>query len=243
VVRQPNDDSKAMENSDMYPLPPLMRRLAALSAFRLAAFFLLALLCSSYSLHATAQTAPEEGKEYLRLKNPQPVETGKNIEVIEFFSYGCPHCGEFEPILQNWLKTKPADVQFRRIPVMFQDRWVPLARIYYTLEALGEEARLSPAVFVAIHSKGQPLWQDKSFFDWAASQGLDRKKVEDMYNSFAIGGKVNRAKMAAQAYQVQSVPLVVVDGKYMSNQVPSHAAIPPLIDTLVAKARAERSKS
>jgi thiol:disulfide interchange protein DsbA len=231
---QPNDNSNAMENSNMHPLPTLIRRFALAAAF----------LFASLSLCATAQmAAPQEGKEYLRLKNPQPVETGKNIEVIEFFSYGCPHCGEFEPILQNWLKTKPADVQFRRIPVMFQDRWVPLARIYYTLEALGEEARLSPELFVAIHSKGLPLWQDKSFFDWAASQGLDRKKVEDMYNSFAIGGKVNRAKMAAQAYQVQSVPIVVVDGKYVSNQVRSHAAIPPLIDTLVAKARAERPKS
>ena len=99
------------------------------------------------------------------------------------------------PILQGWLKTMPPDVQFRRIPVMFQDRWIPLAKIYYTLEALGEESRLSPDVFVALHGKGLPLWQDKTFFDWAASQGLDRKKVEDMYNSFGIGGKVNRARM------------------------------------------------
>jgi len=218
----------------MHPLQTLMRRLALVAA----------VLFASLSLGAAAQSAaPQEGKEYLRLKNPQPVETGKKIEVIEFFSYGCPHCGELEPILQSWLKTMPADVQFRRIPVMFQERWVPLAKVYYTLEALGEEARLSPELFVAIHAKGQPLWQDKDFFDWAASHGLDRKKVEEMYNSFAIGGKVNRAKMAAQAYQVQSVPLVIVDGKYMSNRVASHAAIPPLIDTLVTKARAERPKS
>ena len=75
------------------------------------------------------------------------------------------------PILQAWIKTAPADVQFRRVPVMFQERWVPLAKIYYTLEALGEEARLSPEVFVAVHGKGLSLWQDKTFFDWAASQG------------------------------------------------------------------------
>jgi thiol:disulfide interchange protein DsbA len=222
----------------MHPFQAVMRRLA------LGAAFVVASLSFVFPLYATAQTAAaQEGKEYLRLKNPQPVETGKNIEVIEFFSYGCPHCGEFEPILQTWLKTKPADVQFRRVPVMFQDRWIPLAKIYYTLEALGEESRLSPEVFVAIHGKGQPLWQDKTFFDWAASQGLDRKKVEDMYNSFAIQGKVNKARMAAQNYQVQSVPLVVVDGKFVSNRVASHAAIPPLVDALVAKARAERPKS
>ena len=84
---------------------------------------------------------------------------------------------------------------------MFQDRWIPLAKIYYTLEALGEEARLSPEVFTAIHGKGVSLWQDKTFFDWAASQGLDRKKVEDMYNSFAIAGKVNRARQAGAGVQ------------------------------------------
>ncbi len=218
----------------MHPLQTLMHRFLPLVAVLLA--FL--------SLSAAAQmAAPQEGKEYLRLKNPQPVETGKKIEVIEFFSYGCPHCGELEPILQAWLKSMPADVQFRRIPVMFQERWIPLAKIYYTLEALGEEARLSPEIFVAVHGKAQNLSQDKTFLDWAASQGLDRKKVEDMYNSFAIAGKVNRARMAAQAYQVQSVPLIVVDGKFVSNRLSSHAQIPPLIDALVAKSRAERPKS
>jgi len=223
-----------MENSNMHALHTMTRRLTSLVAVFLA----------SLALSATAQMAdPQEGNQYLRLKNPQPVETGKKIEVIEFFSYGCPHCGEFEPVLQGWLKTVPADVQFRRVPVMFQERWVPLAKIYYTLEALGEESRFSPEVFTALHGKGLPLWQDKTFFDWAASQGLDRKKVEDMYNSFAIGGKVNRARMIAQAYQVQSVPLIVVDGKFVSNRVASHGAMPPLIDALVVKARAERPKT
>jgi len=217
----------------MHPLQTLMRRLMPL----------LAVLVAALPLSGAAQiAAPQEGNQYLRLKVPQPVETGKKIEVIEFFSYGCPHCGELEPFLQGWLKTMPADVAFRRIPVMFQERWIPLAKIYYTLEALGEEARLSPEVFSALHAKGQSLWQDKTFFDWAASQGLDRKKVEDMYNSFGIGGKVNRARLSAQTYQVQSVPLVVVDGKFVSNRLGSHSAMPPLIDALVAKARAERPK-
>jgi thiol:disulfide interchange protein DsbA len=193
---------------------------------------------------ALAQGGPmEEGKQYIRLKNPQPVETGKKIEVLEFFSYGCPHCGDLEPILQGWLKNLPADVQFRRIPVMFQERWIAYAKIYYTLDALGVEAKLSPAVFASIHGKGANLWQEKAFFDWAAGQGLDRKAVEDMYGSFAIAGKVKRAQLAAQTYGVQSVPLIVVDGKYMTKEVPSHAAMPGVIDALVAKARAERPKS
>jgi protein dithiol oxidoreductase (disulfide-forming) len=207
----------------------------------LAAAFLLAL-----ALPAMAQTGgPQEGREYARLKNPMPVESGKKIEVIEFFSYGCPHCGEFEPILQGWLKTTPPDVQFRRVPVVFQDRWVPLAKEYYTLEALGEDSRLSPEMFIAIHGKGANLTNEKTFFDWATSQGLDRKKVEDMYNSFAISGKMNRARQMAQNYNVQSVPLIVIDGKFVVSieKVGSHAAMLPVMDALIAKARAERPKS
>ncbi len=186
----------------------------------------------------------QEGKQYVRLKNPMPTETGKKIEVIEFFSYGCPHCADFEPILEGWLKSIPADVEFRRIPVLFQERWIALARVYYTLDALGEAKRLSPDVFTAIHGKGINLSSDKVFFDWAASQGLDRKKVEDMYNSFAINGKVNRAKQLAREYEVTSVPLIIVDGKYMTNVslIGSHEKMPEAMNALVAKARAEHPK-
>jgi len=221
-----------METLTMRSLQILVRRLLPLAVAFLAAF----------QLPAWAQGAPEEGREYVRLKNPQPVETGKKIEVIEFFSYGCPHCGDLEPLLQGWIKTMPADVQLRRIPVMFQERWIALAKVYYTLEALGEEQRLTPEVFKAVHQKGISLWQDKTFFEWAASQGVDRKKVEDMWNSFAISSKMNRARAAAQTYNIQSVPMIVVDGKYVSARVASHAALVSLTDFLVAKARSERPK-
>ena len=207
---------------------------------------LAAALLLSLALPAMAQTAgPQEGREYVRLKNPVPVDTGKKIEVIEFFSYGCPHCGEFEPLLQGWLKNQPPDVQFRRVPVSFQDKWVPLAKEYYTLEALGEDSRLSPEMFIAIHGKGINLANEKTFFDWAASHGLDRKKVEDMYNSFAMSGKMNRAMQQAKVFNAQSVPLIVIDGKFVvsTEKVGSHAAMLPVMDALIAKARAERPKS
>jgi thiol:disulfide interchange protein DsbA len=184
------------------------------------------------------------GKTYRRIANPQPTETGRKIEVIEFFSYGCPHCAELEPFLDAWLAKAPADVAFRRVPVMFQQRWVPLAKIYYTLDALGVESKLSPDVFKAIHGSNIPLWDTAKFYDWAASQGIDRKKVEEVFTSFAIDGKVKRAMQLAQQYNVQSVPLVVVDGKFVtsSSDVGTHAQLPPAIDELVAKARAERTK-
>ena len=186
-----------------------------------------------------------EGKNYFRLKAPVPVETGKKIEVIEFFSYGCPHCAELEKYLIPWRAKVPQDVQFRRVPVMFQDRWVNLGKIYYTLDALGEEEKLSPDVFAAIHGQNVSLWNDKTFFDWAASKGLDRKKVEDVYGSFAISGKMNRARQQAQLFDIQSVPTVVVDGKFVtgSDKVGTHAQLPAALDEVIVKARAERSKT
>src|SRR6266702_926885 len=160
-----------METRIMHLLQILTRRLLPVAAAFLAAL----------SITAVAQSgAVEEGKEYLRLKNPQAVESGKKIEVIEFFSYGCPHCADLEPILDAWVAKLPPDVQFRRVPVMFQQRWEALARIYYTLDAMGDEPRLSPEVFKAIHSANLPLYQDKAFFDWAATHGLDPKKVAEV---------------------------------------------------------------
>ena len=192
--------------------------------------------------NASAQLV--EGKNYARIANPQPVETGKKIEVIEFFSYGCPHCAELEPHLDAWLAKVPPDVAFRRVPVMFQQRWVPLAKIYYTLDALGVESKVSPDVFKAIHGSNVSLWDTPKFYEWAASKGLDRKKVEEVFTSFAIDGKVKRAMQLAQQYNIQAVPTVIIDGKFVtsSDRVGTHAQLPGAIEELVNKARAERPK-
>src|SRR5436853_4514112 len=161
------------------PQPLLRRRAFIATALGLAA--------ATFVTDAAAELV--EGKNYVRLKAPVPVETGKKIEIIEFFSYGCPHCAELEKYLIPWRAKLPPDVQFRRVPVMFQERWINLGKIYYTLDVLGDEDKLSPEVFAAIHGQNLSLWNDKTFFDWAASKGLDRKKVEDVYSSFAISGK------------------------------------------------------
>jgi thiol:disulfide interchange protein DsbA len=219
----------------MHSMHTLVRRLLP---------FLAVLFAATLIGGASAQELME-GRQYARIKNPLPVQPGSKIEVVEFFSYGCPHCADLEPVMQGWMKTIPADVAFVRVPVMFQDRWIPMAKEYFTLEALGEDARLSPELFNAIHKNGLPAWQEKAFLDWAQTKGLDRKKVEDMYNSFAIAGKMNRAKADAQQYSIQSVPTIIVDGRFVTatDKVGSHEALPPAINALIAKARAERPKS
>lgn len=218
---------------------------ATLLHARARAAYLAVALFAALALFAGGASAQlVEGKNYDRIKNPQPTESGNKIEVIEFFSYGCPHCAELEPYLEGWLAKLPPDVAFRRVPVFFQERWVPLGKVYYTLDALGEERKLSPDVFKAIHGQGVSLWDDKKFFEWAASKGLDAKKVADVYNSFAVNGKMSRAKQQAQQFNIQSVPTVVVDGKFItgSERVGTHAQLPAAIEELVNKARAERKK-
>ena len=158
-----------------------------------------------------------EGKNYARITNPQPVETGKKIEVIEFFSYGCPHCAELEPYPRHVARQAAGR---RRVPARARDVPAALgaARARSTTRSTRSATRskLSPEVFKAIHGTGMALWDDKKFFDWAASKGLDRKKVEEVFDSFAIDGKMNRAKQHAQEYHIQSVPTVIVDGKFVT---------------------------
>ena len=200
--------------------------------------------CVAFLGAGSASAQLVEGKNYDRIKNPQPTETGNKIEVVEFFSYGCPHCAELEPYPRDWLAKLPPDVAFRRVPVMFQERWVPLAKIYYTLDSLGEERKLSPDVFKAIHGQNVALWNDKSSSTGPRRKGLDRKKVEDVFGSFAINGKMNRAKQQAQQYNIQSVPTVVVDGKFItgSERVGTHAQLPAAIEELMTRRERNEKK-
>ena len=196
------------------------------------------------SMVATAQEQLTEGKEYLRLKVPQTVESGAKIEVIEFYSYGCNHCRDLEEFLGPWTKKLPADVAFKRVPVAFQPAWVNLGKIYYTLEALGRED-LTPKVFLAIHSANVKLFDEKVFFEWAGNNGLDAAKVQEMWGSFAINSKMNRAKTLATNYSIDSVPMLFVDGKFKVQPhllKGSHKDVPAALDFLIAKARAERKK-
>jgi protein dithiol oxidoreductase (disulfide-forming) len=199
-------------------------------------------MAASFAVNAQEQMT--EGKEYLRLKAPQTVESGAKIEVIEFYSYGCNHCRDLEEFLGPWIKKVPADVAFKRVPVAFQPAWASLGKIYYTLEALGRED-LTPKVFQAIHGAGTKLHEEKIFFEWAGNNGLEAAKVQEMWGSFAVNSKMNRAKTLAANYSVDSVPMLFVDGKFKVQPhllKGSHKDVPAALDFLIAKARTERKK-
>jgi thiol:disulfide interchange protein DsbA len=158
-----------------------------------------------------------EGRDYTVLKHPKTTDSGNNIEVIEFFWYGCPHCNELHPYIKAWLKDKPKDVSFRYIPAVFRPNWIPGAKIFYALDALGEREKLHDKVYDAIHRDGIDLTKDDVLFNWIAKQGLDRQKFIDAYNSFSVQNQVSRATHLSKDYGLSGVPSVVVDGKYLTS--------------------------
>jgi protein dithiol oxidoreductase (disulfide-forming) len=157
---------------------------------------------------------PVADKEYKLITPPQRTENPKKIEVIEFFSYACPHCADFEAPLQDWLKRKPKDVDYRAVPVVFRDSWKPLAKLYYTLETMSLLDKYHDKVFDAIHKDGQQLFDDDAIVKWAGQQGIDADKFAQVYNSFGIDAKVQRAMAMGRAYGVQFTPSLAVNGKY-----------------------------
>ncbi|MDP3031907.1 MAG: thiol:disulfide interchange protein DsbA/DsbL [Rhodocyclaceae bacterium] len=204
---------------------------------------LLAILTMSF-LAATPALAAGlvEGKQFARLPTPQATEKGGKVEAVEFFSYGCPHCGDFEPLLKSWVKTLPADVNFKKVPVIFNDNSIPGARIYYTLEAMGLLEKLNDAVFHAVLKERVNLNKEQILFDWVAKQGVDRQKFADTYKSFTVETNVRRAADMTRGYGVDGVPVIIVGGKYKPINIKSFGDKLQIVDGLIAKNRAEIKK-
>ncbi|HNQ04531.1 MAG TPA: thiol:disulfide interchange protein DsbA/DsbL [Thiobacillaceae bacterium] len=202
---------------------------------RIAAAILLALSL----LGATSGArAIEAGIDYVTLSPAQRTDAkAGQVEVLEFFWYRCPHCAELEPELQAWAKKLPRNVVLRRVPAILNDSWLPLTRAYYALEALGQAQRLHGEVFTAIHKQGVDLNDPETFFDWAATKGVDRQKLAGAYQSFGVNSKVMRARQMTQAYKLNGVPALTVNGKYTTSayMTGSHARLFETLDALIAR--------
>lgn len=183
-----------------------------------------------------------EKTDFRPISPPQPVESGNKIEVTEFFQYVCPHCASYNPLLEKWKKTLPADVQYRRVPISWDDKNLPHVRTYYTLEALGKTEELQSKVYDAIHVKKMSLLKPEEIADFMAANGIDRKQWLDTYNSFSVGARANRAGQLWRAYKVDGTPMMAVDGKYLTapSMVGSREGSLTVLDSLITRARSER---
>jgi protein dithiol oxidoreductase (disulfide-forming) len=178
---------------------------------------------------------------------PTSVAAGK-VEVMEVFWLACPHCYALEPRIHNWLKSKPAYVEFVRVPVIWQDVHRAHARLYYTLEALGRDDLVAKA-FDTIHqdleNRMPPLIgqsEEETYRlqqQFAAQNGVSADDFSKAYNSFAVSSNLQRAEEITQRYHVQGVPLFVVNGKYSADvaQAGGESKLIELINDLAASER------
>jgi thiol:disulfide interchange protein DsbA len=176
----------------------------------------LGLLPLAAASHAQGAT-PKAGTEYIVLSRPVPtdVPAGK-VEVVEFFSYNCPHCAAFEPSLESWVKKLPPEVVFRRVPVPFVGNDTEAKqRLYYALEAMGKVDEFQPKIFQAIHQQRLNLTGDDAILAWVGKQpDLDAKKFAELFKSFSVVGKAKRAAQLTTDFQVAGVPALAVAGRW-----------------------------
>lgn len=185
-----------------------------------------------------AQTA---GKDFTPITPAQPTEEASKIEVLEFFSYGCPHCAEFNPVLNPWIAKQAADVAIRKVPVSFgRAAWGNAAKLYYALEITGDLKRLESDIFRAIHGERANLFEERSIIDWVAARGVDKQKFTDAFNSFGVMSKVKRGDQMAQAYKITGVPSLAVEGKYLVGGKDFNETL-AIADKLIAKVRNEKT--
>lgn len=205
-----------------------------------------AALVSATLFGMTAQAADvplEAGKTYIELSSAVPVAVPGKIEVVELFWYGCPHCYAFEPVVNPWAEKLPSDVNFVRLPAMFGGPWDAHGQMFLTLEAMGVEHKVHAAVFNAIQKEGKRLTDKEEMADFLATQGVDKAKFLQTFDSFAIKGQIVKAKDLAKKYEISGVPTMVVDGKYRFDLGTAGGPEQALnvADQLIAKERAAKA--
>lgn len=169
-----------------------------------------------FSAHAQGDFV--EGQHYVKLSQPQAVPGGGKIEVVEFFWYGCPHCNAFEPALEAWQKKLPADVAFRRIPVAFREEpFTTHQRLFFAIETMGLVDTLHRKVFNAVHLDRARLDKLPELVEFMNKNGVDGAKFSEVYNSFSVQTKARQAKQLAEAYRIDGVPAIGIQGRYYTS--------------------------
>lgn len=198
-----------------------------------------ATLLSLVSLTALAQDWVA-GQHYRVIANPVPTADANKIEVVEAFGYWCPHCNAFEPMLAPWAEQLPDDVTFENMPVVFSRSHELLARAYYVADVLGVKDKVHQAIYDALHLQRARLRDAEQIADLFADYGVDRDKVLKEMNGFSVGMKLKMGASRVKGYEVQGVPSLIVNGKYIvsASEAGSNANMLKVVEHLIEKERA-----
>jgi len=159
-----------------------------------------------------------EGKHYTVLTTAQGTSSSPDvIEVAEVFWYGCPHCYNFDPYIVRWEQELPEGVELVRLPVMWNPTNEIHARVFYTADTLGVLDEMHTAIFKEMHLNRKPLTSESDIEALFAQFGVSSDDFQKTFRSFPVETKLKKAKNLTQRYRIQSVPLLVVNGKYVVN--------------------------
>lgn len=206
---------------------------------------LFALMAAPWAFAADTKSF-DEGIEYKLVVPPQPTENSAKVEVVELFWYGCPHCFVFEPYLNAWLKRKPDNVEFIRIPATLNPNWVIHARAYYTAETLGALDKIHEPLFHAVHEEKRALNDEAALEAFFADHGVSREDFRKTFRSFAVETKLRRASDLAKRYGITGVPAIVINGKYRTDAglaAGSYENLVQVMDYLVRKETPQTAQS
>lgn len=205
---------------------------------------LFGLLAFAASAVNTVTTAPKAGVDYQVMKGRQPDarSSAEKIEVLEFFWYGCPHCKDFDPILQAWIQKQKSGLIFKRVPVAFQAALAPHQRLYHALDALGIAEQMTPKIFKAVLVDGNALLTLEAQADFVAKNGIDKDKYISAYHSFSAVNAVQRDNKLLTDYAIDGVPAIVVQGKYKTSpsMTKDFQRLIQTLDFIVAQVRAKK---
>ncbi|MGA9853726.1 MAG: thiol:disulfide interchange protein DsbA/DsbL [Gammaproteobacteria bacterium] len=181
----------------------------------------LGMLCITAVPLAAHAAGFQEGVNYVPVSPVQPTTVGPGqIEVIEFFWYGCPHCFGVEPFLEDWLKHKPANVVFKRIPAAWPggEHMDIDAKAFYTAQALGIGEKIHEPLFNAIHLQNQYnlTSSEDALQQFFAKYGASKQQFDAAWNSFGVQLKMNQALQTLQRYGIQGVPTFIINGQWMT---------------------------
>lgn len=178
-----------------------------------------------------------------RVIGQQPLADPTRIEVVEFFYYGCRWCNELEPHLNDWLRRKPADVAFRYQPAIRNTRWLVLTKAFYAFQALGMQPKLHERIYRAYHREEVNLEDEVVLTAWALKQGVELKPLEKLLASDQVMAQVQAAREATYAYEIETTPSVVVDGRYLtsSGMTGGVGELMRVVEDLIVLARQERA--
>ncbi len=193
------------------------------------------------ALSTSVQGSIIAGHDYIVLSTPQRQESNGKIEVVEFFSWGCPHCFEFYPMLSRWITTLPKEASFKRVPVgLGHPEWDALAKAFYALQVTGDVDRLDSQIFQDIHKNHVWLYDESSITAWVGKHGVDVVKFTAAFRSFGVDTRVGQAEQRAADYRIPGVPTLAIARKYTVEG--NQAKMLSTSDQLIAMERAANKK-